>query len=383
MTENEPLHVEQLSELNPEELDNFLAKFYASLQTKKGTEYSKSALTGLRAGINRFFTQPPYNRAFKIMKDRSFQKSNNVLSGTIKEMKRAGKDTTENKEPISQSDLQKLKTSGLFSTETPQTLQNKVFFDVMSHFGRRGREGLRSLHPSSFKCVNDSDGHRYVAMAYNESDKTHHGVDSKEKPKAPRMYETKDESCPVKAFEKYLSKLNPENDAFFQKPLVKFHKDAPTWYSKIPVGINQLYNFMPRLSAEAGLSKRYTNHCIRAMVASTLSDAGVSNLGIMSVTGHRNVQSLNSYIKPSDNERRAISGILSRSSISEVSISRPQNQYYYPCQQSRFLGYPTRPENEHNNLSQFNSQSNSKSSSFSIFSGNITGGNVTVNIYKV
>ena len=62
---------------------------------------------------------------------------------------------------------------------------------------------------------------------------------------------------------------------------MKFHKDAPTWYSKIPVGINQLYNFMPRLSAEAGLSKRYTNHCIRAMVASTLSDAGVSNLGII------------------------------------------------------------------------------------------------------
>ena len=65
------------------------------------------------------------------MKDRSFQKSNNVFSGIIKEMKRAGKDTTENKEPISLSDLQKLKTSGLFSTETPQTLQNKVFFCVL------------------------------------------------------------------------------------------------------------------------------------------------------------------------------------------------------------------------------------------------------------
>ena len=51
----------------------------------------------------------------------------------------------------------------------------------MSHFGKRIREGLRSLNPSSFKCVNDSDGLRYVAMAYNETDKTHHGVDSREK----------------------------------------------------------------------------------------------------------------------------------------------------------------------------------------------------------
>ena len=100
----------------------------------------------------------------------------------------------------------------------------------MTHFGRRGREGLRSLKPESFKFATDSEGHRYVAMSFNEADKTRHGVDSKEKPKAPRMYETKGESCPVKAFEKYLSKLNPANEALFQKPLIKFHMDGPVWY---------------------------------------------------------------------------------------------------------------------------------------------------------
>ena len=79
------------------------------------------------------------------MKDRTFLKSNNVLMGLIKELKRAGKDTSENKEPISIADLQKLQSSGLFSVDTPNTLQNKVLFDIMTHFGRRGREGLRSL----------------------------------------------------------------------------------------------------------------------------------------------------------------------------------------------------------------------------------------------
>ena len=306
--ENKPtLYVNELNNITPGQLDSF----YASLQTQKGKEYSKSTLTGVRDEINRFFTQPPNNNPFNIMKDRSFKKSNNVVSGIMKELKRAGKDTTENKEPISQADLKKLQMSGLFSTETPQTLQNKVFFDIMTHFGRRGMEGLRSLKTTSFKFVTDSDGHRYVAMAYNEADKTHHGVDSKEKHKAARMYKTTGESCLVRAFEKYLSKLNPENDALFQKTLVKYHKDGPVWYSKIPVAVNQLYDFMPRLSAEADLSRRYTNHCIRAMVASTLCDAGVSNMGIMSVTGHRNVQSLNPYIKPSDSERRTISGTLS------------------------------------------------------------------------
>ena len=105
-------------------------------------------------------------------------------------------------------------------------------------------------------------------------------------------------------------------------------------------------------------------------------------MGIMSVTGHRHIQSLNAYIKPSDGERRIISGILSGdkdSSLSVTSLLRPQ--VAQPC---RFLGgHPTRPcLDMENHLSQFNTQSNSKSSAFSIFSGNITGGNVTVNIYK-
>lgn len=362
-----------------------MARFYASLQTKQGKDYSKSALTGLRAGINRFYTQPPNNKQFNIMKDRVFQKSNNVLIGIIKELKREGKDTTENKKPISKPDLKKLQASGLFSTGTPQTLQNKVLFDIMTHFGRRGREGLRSLKPGSFKFVTDSEGHRYVAMTFNEADKTHHGADSREKPKAPRMYETTGESCPVRAFEKYLSKLNPENETLFQKPLVKYHQDGPVWYSKVPVGVNYLYNFMPRMSAEAGLSLRYTNHCIRATVATTLCEAGVSNMGIMSVTGHRHVDSLNPYITPSDNERRTMSNLLSGDQDSNLSLTQVSRPHFAP--QSRFLGtvgYPTRPwTDSENHSSQFlNSQSNSRISSFSIFSGNVTGGNVTVNVYK-
>ena len=62
---------------------------------------------------------------------------------------------------------------------------------------------------------------------------------------------------------------------------------------------------LSRSAHEAGLSKRYPNYCNRAMVATNLCDAGVSNIGIMSVSGHRNFQSFNTFIKPSDSERRA------------------------------------------------------------------------------
>ena len=135
------------------------------------------------------------------------------------------------------------------------------------------------------------------------------------------------------------------------------------------------------MSDEAGLSKRYTNHCIRAIVASTLCDAGFSNTGIMSVTGHRKVKSLNSYIKPSDIEIRTISGILSGDQDSNLSVTQGTHPKFAP--QSRFLGNHTlRWTSTENRSSQFNLQSNSRISSFSIFSRNVTGGNITIYVYK-
>lgn len=91
--------------LDAAQLEDLLGLFYASLQTKKGKDYSKSALVGLRAGINRYLTSPPHQKQMNLMKDREFMKSNQVLTGLIKQMRREGKDTSENKEPISHNDL--------------------------------------------------------------------------------------------------------------------------------------------------------------------------------------------------------------------------------------------------------------------------------------
>ena len=70
---------------------------------------------------------------------------------------------------------------------------------------------------------------------------------------------------------------------------------------------------MTRMSKSANLSKSYTNHCTRATVATDLNRQGVDLLKIMSVTGHRNVKSLESYMyinEPTDNERRTLSAAL-------------------------------------------------------------------------
>lgn len=290
-----------------EELDVLLEQFYPSAQTKSGNNYSKSGLVGLRAGLNRYLTLPPVSRDLNLVKDREFQASNQVLSELVKTLKQ---DITTHKEPIDESDINKMFESGVFDVDKPETLQNKVLFDLISHFGRRGREGLRNLKKSNFIVLHDAKNRKYVTMAFNETDQN---LDTRENGMESRMYENSGKNCPVTSFEKYISKLNPECPDLFQKPLHKvINKDI--WYAAKPIGVNTLSTFMSRISREAGLSRLYTNHCIRAYISTKLYESGFSYRAIMSVTGHRHENSLTSYVKPSEDERVAISNALATSS---------------------------------------------------------------------
>ncbi|XP_071162166.1 uncharacterized protein [Mytilus edulis] len=323
LTENQ--YSDKFEELESSILNERLCFFYPSLQTKKGTDYSKSPLVGIRAAISRHLTSPPYNRNVNLMKDNAFMTSNHALTGMIKTLKRAGKDVTVHKKPVAEGDIQRLYSSGVFNTDSPATLQNKVFWDLMLNFGRQGQEGLNSLTKSSFGKFKDDRDHTYYKMTYNEANKTHHGVDSHENHQEVRMYEKSgDENCPVSSFDFYVSKLSPKCNALFQQPLL--YPKPNCWYANQAMGKNKLSQMMPRISNEAGLSYRYTNHCIKATVGTGLKRAGVDDLTNMSVTGHRNIKSLESYVAgPSDAQRRALSSTLqgvATASNSNESVSK-------------------------------------------------------------
>ena len=69
--------------------------------------------------------------------------ANHVLTGIVKSQKREGGDKTKHHVAISEGDLEKMYTSGVLSNDTPTSLVRKVWFEIMLHFCRRGREGLR------------------------------------------------------------------------------------------------------------------------------------------------------------------------------------------------------------------------------------------------
>ena len=82
-----------------------------------------------------------------------------------------------------------------------------------------------------------------------------------------------------------------------------YEKGHFMWYKNKRVGENKIASFMSDLSKLVGLSKVYTNHCIRVTGATQLSRAKFSSHQIMAVTGHKSVNSLAMYQRVESNEK--------------------------------------------------------------------------------
>ncbi|CAG2246888.1 KCTD1_15 [Mytilus edulis] len=232
-------------------------------------------------------------------------------------------------------DLEKLRLSGVLSTKNPKALLRKVWFDILLGFGRRGRENQRTFTDKTFAINQDDRGFKYIEMVVSETTKNHRGgLGDDNFEKSPRVYATYKQGCPVESFEFYMDKRNPKSDCFFQLPRIKNLDSDTTWYTSRPYGERMLNDMMKSISKDAGLSKVYTNHCVRATTINVLAHSGVSDREIMKITGHKCERSLNSYHSDSsDKQKRDYSAILQGDSsdtpnaivpaVSSGSISSP------------------------------------------------------------
>ncbi|CAH3136698.1 unnamed protein product, partial [Pocillopora meandrina] len=89
--------------MNSKELDQNLARFYVEARTKKGEEYSRSALLGFRNSIERH------------LNNNVFQNSNKILDAKLRINRRAGKENIQHKPVIVPSDLAKIRASPFLS----------------------------------------------------------------------------------------------------------------------------------------------------------------------------------------------------------------------------------------------------------------------------
>ena len=150
---------------NREELASVLKSFYAEVRKKDGSEYTKNLLCSIRFGLNRHYSE--LFSATILSSHKEFDEANSVYEAQCVALKKRGLAKTEHKPPIADEDIKRLYESGVFNTDSPTTLQNKVFFEIMFFFCRRGRQNLRELkwddfdikkNPQVLRCVVKKNG---------------------------------------------------------------------------------------------------------------------------------------------------------------------------------------------------------------------------------
>jgi hypothetical protein len=85
-----------------------------------------------------------------------FKEANNTFKAMCKKLRKEGKGQVEHKRSIKKGDIKRLyEHSYVFNATSPSGLLNKVWFEVLLYFCRRGQENLRDMEPSDFEVSTD------------------------------------------------------------------------------------------------------------------------------------------------------------------------------------------------------------------------------------
>ena len=260
-------------------LNNYLRYFYLELKTNHNKMYAPPSLVCFRAALHRYFQT--LREDVNIITDSAFDSSNRMLKAMVKKYKDSNQPKEEDAYPVIETtDMQHL--FYYFDRSTPKKLQEEVLFNILYYFLLRGRETLPHLNKDSFVIEKDSNEKKYVRIQcelLSKNAKVSLIQKEYESIQNARMYENEDkQNCPVHAFELYLAKL--PDSCLFPKPLEnkRFKPSNPDWYSASKnIGKHTIGNLLKNLSTAAGLSKTYTNHCVRVTAISILKENGKTN----------------------------------------------------------------------------------------------------------
>ena len=175
---------------------------------------------------------------------------------------------------------------------------------------RRGAENIEKMTKNTFQLqFEEETGIAFVKKVEDEQTKNHCETDSEIiTGYMPQMLDPTTgrphKLCPVRSYKNYLWQLNPDNPMLWQNIMKKPTQDHPNiYFGKGHLGHNTLDKFMRRLSENLNLTQTYTNHCIRVTGVTNLTRKNFSPKQIMSVSGHKSLDSLAIYQKVAANEK--------------------------------------------------------------------------------
>lgn len=305
-------------------LNDYFRIFYSSLRKNDGSFYAPSSLVCIRAAIHRHLTSPEVNSSVNILTDDQFRRSNAVLKAMVKKYLTSDQDEQGHYERIQDSDMEKI--SAYFESKSDIiTLQEECLFNIMLHFQLRGRENLRCLTQDSFGFSFESNREFAFIKVPLLQKNVKASVNRKEfeNLKGAKMVSQPNlKQCPVSKLKKYLSLLTPATKGNALFPCIK--KDG-SFSTMTVIGKDKLGGFLSSISLKAGLSKKYTNHCLRVTGINVMHDAGMSPEEIASVTGHKTTASVQRYIRRDNKKLITASDILTAASTSAPATVQRQN----------------------------------------------------------
>ena len=195
---------QEIERLEPSRLDEILQQFYAEVKRKDGTEYEPSSLANMQAALDRRLREAGY--MYSLLTSRHFLNSRNVLEGKARLLREQGKGKRPQKScSLSNHEREQLWQSGQFGYHSPMSLINTLRWLLTPHFGLRGRQEHHSMKIEDF-TFKKHNGFTYVTFSEGITKTRQSGLREKYRVQIPKMFETRNDRCPVKIFRTYLAR---------------------------------------------------------------------------------------------------------------------------------------------------------------------------------
>ena len=317
----------EIHNIPPSELDTLLCKFFINVRRKDGKEYEPSTLTSFQRSLQRHLTDEKSVK-FNILKDEEFQRSRKVLASKRKQLVSQGLGNKPNAtRALHANEEDRLWADGHFGDSNPTSLQRTIWWYFALHFGFRARDESRKLRWGDVSLEKDPEtGNDILVWHTGRGTKTRTGEKENGHSRAfnPTIQATGTDRCPVKFYQIFLSH-RPAESNMPEAPfyLAINHKRGPNdqvWYLKTPLGKNQIGKLLGSAATAAGISggKKIANHSVRKTAIGRLLDANVPENFVAQLSGHKNLESLQSYKIPSMQHQRRMSETLSRAPSSHL-----------------------------------------------------------------
>ena len=227
-----------------------LCLFVSEIRQANGTLYTPRSLSSIMGGLQRYInTNSPHPHKIQ-QSDGEFKPLHTCLENLYVKLHDQGVGTTKvQADVVTAEEEQRLWESGVFSTETPEGLQNAVFYYNGVNFVLRGGEEHRSLKLSQFVFGSIPDP-EVPGKSLEYVDYTEHGSKNRQGGSKQLNLENKQvcyyaqsqlgDHCHVALLKLYISKLPPNTENFYCRPLKVIRDECQPWFSGVPIGHNTL-----------------------------------------------------------------------------------------------------------------------------------------------